>query len=63
MDLVMSKQLTDKLLLKFIGRNLLNPKIEQTQKIQSLVDGTETNELVSSYKNGSLLSLSLRYTF
>lgn len=63
MDLVVSKQLTDKLLLKFIGRNLLNPKIEQTQKVKSLVDGVETNEVVSSYKNGSLLSLSLRYTF
>ncbi|MEC3905914.1 carboxypeptidase-like regulatory domain-containing protein [Tamlana sp. 2201CG12-4] len=63
LDLVMSKQLSDKLLLKFIGRNLLNPKIEQTQKVKSLIDGVETNEVVSSYKNGSVLSLSLKYSF
>ncbi|WP_298532563.1 TonB-dependent receptor [uncultured Algibacter sp.] len=63
LDLVLSKQLTDRLLLKFIGRNLLNPDIQQTQKVQSLVDGTETDELVSSYKSGSVLSLSLKYAF
>jgi len=63
LDLVMSKQLTDRLLIKFIGRNLVNPKIEQTQKIQSLVDGTETDETVLSYRKGSLLSLSLKYAF
>ena len=59
----MSKQLTDRLLLKFVGRNLVNPKIEQTQKVQSLVDGTETDETVLSYRKGSLVSLSLKYAF
>lgn len=63
MDLVVSKKITDKLLLKFIGRNLLNPDIEQTQLIRDINTGVETNEVVSSYKKGSLLSLSLKYTF
>lgn len=63
LDLVMSKELTENLLLKFIGRNLLNPKIEQTQEVRNLATGVETNEVVSSYKNGSLLSLGLQLTF
>ncbi|MDO5979278.1 TonB-dependent receptor [Flavivirga spongiicola] len=63
MDLVVSKKITDNLLLKFIGRNLLNPDIEQTQLIRDINTSVETNEVVSSYKKGSLLSLSLKYTF
>ncbi|MFI1771135.1 carboxypeptidase-like regulatory domain-containing protein [Thalassobellus citreus] len=63
MDLVVSKQITDKLLLKFVGRNLINPDIEQTQLIRDINTGVETNETVLSYKKGSLLSLSLKYTF
>lgn len=63
MDLVVSKELSETLLLKFVGRNLLNPDIEQTQLIRDINTGVETNEVVSSYKKGSLLSLSLKYTF
>ncbi|KAB1070632.1 TonB-dependent receptor plug domain-containing protein [Tamlana haliotis] len=63
LDLVMTKELTENLQLKFIGRNLLNPKIEQTQEVRNLATGIETNEVVSSYRNGSLLSLSLGLTF
>jgi len=63
MDLVVSKKLTDKLLLKFVGRNLLNPHIDQTQLIRDINTGVETNKTVLSYKKGSLLSLSLKYTF
>ena len=63
MDLVVSKKLTDKLLLKFVGRNLLNPDIDQTQFIRDINTGVETNATVLSYKKGSLLSLSLKYTF
>ena len=63
MDLVVSKKITNKLLLKFIGKNLLNPNIEQTQLIRDINTSVETKEIVSSYKKGSLLSLSLKYTF
>jgi TonB-dependent receptor len=63
LDLVVSKKLTDNLLLKLVGRNLLNPEIKQTQKVRSLITNIETNELVSSYKKGSQLTLSVKYTF
>ncbi|NMH89173.1 TonB-dependent receptor [Flavivirga algicola] len=64
MDLVVSKKITDKLLVKFTGRNLLNPDIQQTQKVRDfIITNEETNKVVSSYKKGSLLSLSLKYTF
>ncbi|GAA3645423.1 TonB-dependent receptor [Flavivirga jejuensis] len=63
MDLVISKKITDKLTAKFIGRNLLNPDIEQTQLVRNINTSVETNETVSSYKKGSLLSLNLKYTF
>ncbi|MGJ5642787.1 carboxypeptidase-like regulatory domain-containing protein [Formosa sp. S-31] len=63
LDLVVSKQITEDLQLKFVGRNLLNPEIEQTQLIRNINTGEETNETVSSYRKGSLLSLSLKYTF
>ena len=63
MDLVVSKKLNEKLVLKFVGRNLLNPAIEQTQLVRDINTEVETNQTVLSYKKGSLLSLSLKYTF
>lgn len=63
LDLVVSKQITDKFLVKLIGKNLLNPDIDQTQLIRDINTGEETTALVSSYKKGSLLSLSLKYSF
>ncbi|MBD0824763.1 TonB-dependent receptor [Aestuariibaculum marinum] len=62
LDLVVSKEITENLQIKFVGRNLLNPEIEQTQLIRDIPTGIETNETVQSYKKGSLLSLSLKYT-
>ncbi|TGV01918.1 TonB-dependent receptor [Flavivirga rizhaonensis] len=63
LDLVVSKKITDKLLVKFIGRNLINPDIEQTQLVRDINTNIETDKIVSSYKKGSLLSLSLKYSF
>lgn len=63
LDLIISKKLTDKLSLKFIGKNLLNPEIKQTQKITNINTGIETNEVITLYKKGSLLSANLTYTF
>ena len=63
LDLVVSKELTDNLLLKFVGRNLINPEIRQTQMIRDISSGVETNATVLSYKKGSQLILSLKYTF
>lgn len=63
LDLVVSKKLSENLMLKFVGRNLLNPEIKQTQKIRSIITDIETNETVLSYKKGSQLTLSVKYTF
>jgi outer membrane receptor protein involved in Fe transport len=63
LDMVVSKELSEKLVLKLSGKNLLNPAIEQSQKVQPLSTGIETTETVSSYKKGSQISLSLNYTF
>ncbi|WP_038532975.1 TonB-dependent receptor [Formosa agariphila] len=63
LDLVVSKQITDNLLIKFAGTNLLNPEIKQTQEIRNINSGIESNETVLSYKKGSVLSLGLKYTF
>lgn len=67
LDMVVSKKFSEKLSLKLTGRNLLNPKIEQTQLI-TVFDAndaivSQTNETVQSYKKGSQLSLSLSYKF
>ena len=63
LDLVVSKKLSNNLLLKLIGKNLLNPEIKQTQLVKSLITDIETNQTVLSYKKGSQLSLSVKYTF
>lgn len=63
LDLVLSKQITEKLSARFIGRNLLNPSIKQTQDIRNLNTGVISTETVLQYKKGSQLSLNLKYTF
>jgi outer membrane receptor protein involved in Fe transport len=63
LDLVVSKKLTERLFIKFVGRNLLNPEIRQTQKVRSLITAEETNQTVQSYKKGSQLTVSVKYTF
>ncbi|WP_299047242.1 TonB-dependent receptor [uncultured Polaribacter sp.] len=63
LDLVLSKNITEKLTARFIGRNLLNPSIRQTQDITNLNTGNVTTETVLQYKKGSQLSVNLKYTF
>ena len=63
LDLVVNKKLSEKLSIKLTGKNLLNPTIKQTQKIQNLITANETNEVISSYKKGNNVSLSVKYTF
>ncbi|WP_405609824.1 carboxypeptidase-like regulatory domain-containing protein [Polaribacter sp. Asnod1-A03] len=62
LDLVLSKELSEKLTIKFVGRNLLNPEIKQTQLVNYL-NGEEVNEVVSNYKQGSQISLGVKYSF
>ncbi|ARV06828.1 TonB-dependent receptor [Polaribacter sp. SA4-10] len=63
LDFVMSKELSKNLSVKLVGRNLLNPDIKQTQFVKSIASAVEINETVLSYKKGSQLSLSFKYTF
>ncbi len=63
LDLVLSKAINKNLMVKLVGRNLLNPEIKQTQLVKSLITDIETNETVLSYKKGSQLTLSVKYTF
>ena len=63
LDLVVSKKLSENLMLKLVGRNLLNPEIKQSQLVKSLITDVETNQTVLSYKKGSQLSLSVKYSF
>tara|TARA_B110000003_G_scaffold42848_2_gene40199 strand:- start:4386 stop:7106 length:2721 start_codon:yes stop_codon:yes gene_type:complete len=67
LDLVISKKLNDKFLLRFTGKNLLNPNIDQTQLV-TVFDANDnivevSNQKVQSYKKGSLFSLGLSYKF
>ena len=63
LDLVLSKKLTEKLTVKLVGKNLLNPEIKQTQSVLNLNTDIETNEVVSSYKNGQQVSVNFSYNF
>ena len=63
LDLVLTKQINERFSMNLRGRNLLNPSIEQTQKVRDIPTQIETNETVSSYKNGVDISLGMKYTF
>lgn len=61
-DMVLSKQLTEKLSLKLVGQNLLDAEIKQTQKVVNSRD-IETNYTVSSYRKGATVKFSIKYVF
>ncbi|WP_321310394.1 TonB-dependent receptor domain-containing protein [Marinifilum fragile] len=60
LDMVISKKLSDRISLKLSGKNLLNPDIEQTQKVDPTSGAPSTNEIVKSYKKGISLSLGVK---
>ena len=63
LDLVLSKKLNKNLSVKLTGKNILNPAIEQSQKVKSISTQIETDEIISSYKKGANLNLSIKYAF
>ena len=67
LDLVVSKKINDNLSLKIIGKNLFNPRIDQTQVITvfdaSDIILSQVNETIQSYKRGSLLTIGFSYKF
>jgi outer membrane receptor protein involved in Fe transport len=67
LDVVMSKMLSDSFSIRLVGKNLLNPDIQQTQQV-TVFDVNENivssvAEVVQSYKKGSQISLGLSYKF
>lgn len=63
LDLVVSKKLNKNFELRLTGQNLLNPDIQQTQGVRNINTGVNTDELVSSYKNGLETRLTVKYNF
>ncbi|HLT53980.1 MAG TPA: TonB-dependent receptor [Flavobacteriaceae bacterium] len=63
LGLVVSKKINKNLELRLSGQNLLNPEIQQTQGVRNINTGVNTDELVSSYKNGIETRLTIRYDF
>lgn len=63
LDFVLRKKLNENFSMSFKGMNLLDPIIEQTQKVKDIPTQVETNETVVSYKKGVNLQLGLKYTF
>ena len=63
LDLILSKKINKNLSVKLIGRNLINPSIEQTQLVRDLNTGIETNQTVSYYKKGAQISVNFSYNF
>ena len=61
LDLVISKELTEKLKLKGSFKNLLNPCIDQEQDIKT--NRGISTKTVSSYTRGIDVGVSLSYTF
>jgi outer membrane receptor protein involved in Fe transport len=67
MDMVLSKKFNKHITVKFTGRNLLNPNIDQTQEITRFDNNgsvvSDSNATVQSYKKGMNLSLGFTYSF
>ena len=59
LDIVLSRKIKKSIEIKLSGKNLLNPKIEQTQEIKPL-SGEAFTAVVSSYKKGVNLSLGVK---
>ena len=69
LDFVMSKEISKKLSVKLVGRNLLNPNIQQTQKVTQFANTGSgqilgvIDQVVQTYKRGSQISLNFSYKF
>lgn len=63
LDVVLSKDFGEHWNIRLVGRNLLNPDVERTQKARPNTTGVESNNVVNSYSNGAGFSLGLNYSF
>ena len=62
LDAVLSKNFSEHVILRLIGRNLLNPEIKRTQLIKPRSTGITTEQTVRSYKVGAQFSLGFTYS-
>jgi len=65
LDLVLSKEINDKLTIGATGKNLLNPEIKRFQKV-SAEPGTSAatvDETILTYTRGAIFTLNLNYKF
>ena len=63
LDLVLTKKFNEHFSMNLRGQNLLNPSIDQTQKVRDIPTEIETNEVVMSYKKGVDFRIGFNYTF
>ena len=63
MNIVLRKKINNHFSVNLKGLNILNPAIEQTQKVKNIPTQIETNQIVSSYKKGVDIRIGLKYTF
>lgn len=63
LDALISKDAGEHWTFELSGKNLLNPVIKKTQKIEPLNTGQEVTKTVRSYTLGSVLSLGIKYNF
>ncbi len=59
LDLVLTKEVSERVSLKAYGKNLLNPEIEQTQEIKPLDGSDSYNAVVESYRKGVQIQVGL----
>ncbi|HKK81326.1 MAG TPA: hypothetical protein VJ909_03715, partial [Prolixibacteraceae bacterium] len=59
LDMVVSKKLLKRVTIKLTGKNLLNPKIEQTQAIKPPSE-PESTVTIRSYKKGISLKMGIK---
>lgn len=63
LDAVLSKELGHNWRIQFIGKNLLNPNIKQTQSVRNSGTGLASDQTVLSYTTGVGLNLGVTYKF
>ena len=63
LDAVLSKELSEKLTLKLVARNILNPEMQLTQNLRDLNSREVTNFVVDSHRKGLKLQVSVNYKF
>lgn len=57
--MILTKELNERITIKLSGKNLLDPKIEQSQQVTPSNTGISRTESVRSYHKGRAISLGI----